>query len=367
MARLIAWMLCGAPLAALAQSEAEPGAPAVPEAAPALRASPLLQEKIPEAVRPQLPIFVKGDSVTGQPDINAIVEGNAELRRGDTIIHADRLEYVVPDDLAKARGQVRINRAGNVYEGSEAGLQWTPSPGYFDAANYRFLMNGAHGEASRVDFIDRDRSVVHNATYTTCQKNDEATWQPDWVLRARSIRIDNEEQVGTADGAVLEFKGLPILPIPHITFPLSDRRKSGLLPPTVAIDNVSGVEYAQPYYWNIAPNRDATITPTVMSKRGVNLGGEFRYLEPTYRGEPARRLHAGRQAARPRPLGLRPQAQRHVRHAAGRAEPQHGREPGQRRQLLARLHAQRDRPHPGSRSGCCPATPRCPGAGTTCR
>ncbi|GKS86276.1 LPS-assembly protein LptD [Acidovorax sp. SUPP1855] len=285
VARLIAWMLCGAPLAALAQSEAEPGAPAVPEAAPALRASPLLQEKIPEAVRPQLPIFVKGDSVTGQPDINAIVEGNAELRRGDTIIHADRLEYVVPDDLAKARGQVRINRAGNVYEGSELELRVDAFSGYFDAANYRFLMNGAHGEASRVDFIDRDRSVVHNATYTTCQKNDEATWQPDWVLRARSIRIDNEEQVGTADGAVLEFKGLPVLPIPHITFPLSDRRKSGLLPPTVAIDNVSGVEYAQPYYWNIAPNRDATITPTVMSKRGVNLGGEFRYLEPTYRGE----------------------------------------------------------------------------------
>ncbi|WP_092955167.1 LPS-assembly protein LptD [Paracidovorax konjaci] len=284
LARLAAWMLCGVPLAVLAQSESEPGAPA--DAAPALRSSPLLQEKIPEDVRPRLPIFVRGDRVTGQPDINATVEGNAELRRGDTIIRAERLDYAVPDDLAKARGNVRINRAGNVYEGSVLELQVDAFKGFFDDANYRFLINGAHGDARRVDFLDRDRAVVHDATYTTCQKDDESTWQPAWIVRARSIRIDNAEQVGTAEGGVLEFQGVPILPVPgSFTFPLSDKRKSGLLPPTIGIDSVSGAEYSQPYYWNIAPNRDATITPTVMSKRGVNLGGEFRYLEPTYSGE----------------------------------------------------------------------------------
>ncbi|WCM93124.1 LPS-assembly protein LptD [Acidovorax sp. NCPPB 2350] len=284
LARLAACMLCGVPLAVLAQGESGAATPA--EAAPALRSSPLLQEKIPDDVRPKLPIFVRGDRVTGQPDINATVEGNAELRRGDTVIRAERLDYNVPDDLAKARGSVRINRAGNVYEGSVLELQVDAFSGYFDDASYRFLINGAHGDASRVDFIDRDRAVVHQATYTTCQKNDESTWQPDWVVRARSIRIDNAEQVGTAEGGVLEFKGVPVLPVPgSFTFPLSDKRKSGLLPPTIGIDNVSGIEYSQPYYWNIAPNRDATITPTVMSKRGVNVNGEFRYLEPTYSGE----------------------------------------------------------------------------------
>jgi LPS-assembly protein len=69
-----------------------------------------------------------------------------------------------------------------------------------------------------------------------------------------------------------------------MSFPLSDKRKSGVLPPTIGLDNKSGMEVTLPYYWNIAPNRDATLYPTLMSKRGIDLGGEFRYLENTYNG-----------------------------------------------------------------------------------
>ena len=277
----LAW--CGLPLA-YAQDAGAPPASGW-DAAPALRTSPLLQEKIPDAVRSQLPVFVRGDRVSGQTDLNAVIEGNAELRRGDTVIRADRLDYNVPDDLARAQGKVRINRAGNVYEGTALELRVDAFEGFFSDARYRFLANGAHGEATRVDFIDRDRAVVHTATYTTCERGNEASWQPDWVLRAGTIRLDNEEQVGTAEDAVLEFKGVPVLPIPYITFPLSDQRKSGLLPPTIGLDSRDGVAYMQPYYWNIAPNRDATLRAALMTKRGANLGGEFRYLEPTYSGQ----------------------------------------------------------------------------------
>jgi LPS-assembly protein len=126
--------------------------------------------------------------------------------------------------------------------------------------------------------------VVYRATYTTCLRDDSASWEPDWVIRAQRIELDRIEDVGVAYGGALEFKGVPILPIPAISFPLSDKRKSGLLPPTIGIDSDSGFEYSQPYYWNIAPNRDATITPTLMTKRGVSLGTEFRYLEPNYSG-----------------------------------------------------------------------------------
>ncbi len=277
----LAW--CGLPLA----HAQDAGAPAASgwDAPPALRSSPLLQERIPDAVRSQLPVFVRGDRVSGQTDLNAVIEGNAELRRGDTVIRADRLDYNVPDDLARAQGKVRINRAGNVYEGTALELRVDAFEGFFSDARYRFLANGAHGEATRVDFIDRDRAVVHSATYTTCERGNEASWQPDWVLRAGTIRLDNEEQVGTAEDAVLEFKGVPVLPIPYITFPLSDKRKSGLLPPTIGLDSRDGVAYMQPYYWNIAPNRDATLRAALMTKRGANLGGEFRYLEPTYSGQ----------------------------------------------------------------------------------
>ena len=244
----------------------------------------MLQENIPDATRTQMPVFVFGDQISGQPDIQAVIEGNAELRRADTVIRAQHMQYNVAEDLAQAQGQVRINRAGDVYEGSALELYVNAFSGFFTDARYRFLKTGAHGESTRVDFIDSDRSVVHDATYTTCQRSDEASWQPAWILRAKTIHLDTEEEVGSAQGGVLEFKGVPILPIPYITFPLSDKRKSGLLPPTIGIDNVNGVEYDQPYYWNIAPNRDATFHAALMSKRGINAGGEFRYLEPSYQG-----------------------------------------------------------------------------------
>lgn len=282
----LAWS--GAPLA-WAQEPAAPSAWDAPVPQPALRPSPMLQEKIPPEVRNNQPAFVRGDRIAGQADVNTVVEGNAELRRGDTVIHADRLEYTVPDDRAQARGHVRMNRAGNVYEGTALDLRVEAFEGFFTDARYRFLATQAHGEATRVDFLDSARAVVHQATYTTCERDNEATWQPDWqpdwVLRADTIRLDNEEQVGVAENAVLEFKGLALPAIPSISFPLSERRKSGFLPPTIVpIDNRNGPTLAVPYYWNIAPNRDATITPALMARRGVSLGGEFRYLEPSYRG-----------------------------------------------------------------------------------
>ena len=292
LAQLAAGLLCGLPLALLAQGAPEAAAPAgapamppPPASAPlALRASPMLREALPSAARAQMPIFVTGDRITGQSDVQTVIEGNAELRRADTVLRANRLEYNVPDDLAKAQGQVRINREGNVYEGTALELYVNAFSGFFTDVNYHLLQNDAHGEASRVDFIDRDRAVVHDATYTTCQRSDEASWKPAWILRAKTIKLDKEEEVGTASGAVLEFQGVPILPVPYITFPLSDKRKSGLLPPTVGLDSLNGIEYDQPYYWNIAPNRDATVHAAIMSKRGLNLGGEFRYLEPGYQG-----------------------------------------------------------------------------------
>ena len=164
-ARLVALALCGLPIAGMAQ-----GAPAAAAPAPLLRSSPQLSEKIPEATRSQLPVFVSGERMWGETDERTVVEGDAQLRRGDTVIHADRMEYTVPDDLATATGKVRINRAGNVYEGSELQLHVNAFEGFFNDARYQLLANGAHGVATRVDFLDRDRAVVHDATYTTCTR-----------------------------------------------------------------------------------------------------------------------------------------------------------------------------------------------------
>ncbi len=244
----------------------------------------MLQERIDTATRSSLPTFVTGDQISGRPDLETIIEGQAKLRRGDSVIKADRLEYHQPTDLVKAQGHVHINRAGNVYEGPLLELRVDAFEGFFNQPGYQFLKNQAHGQADRVDFLDDQRAVIHNATFTTCKRRPGPDWLPDWILKATTLSIDTEEEVGTAQGALLSFKGMPLLPVPYLTFPLSDQRKSGFLPPTFGIDSVNGAELSQPYYWNIAPNRDATLTPTLMSNRGLNLGAEFRYLEPDYSG-----------------------------------------------------------------------------------
>ncbi|MDO9088568.1 MAG: LPS-assembly protein LptD [Burkholderiaceae bacterium] len=249
-----------------------------------LLGTPMLRETIPQEVRKSLPTFMSGKHTSGRPDLETVIEGDAMLRRGDVVIQADRLEYYQPDDLAKARGNVRVNRAGNVYEGTALDLRIDAFEGFFNEPSYRFLKNNAYGQAARVDFIDDKRTIVRNATYTTCQRRPGPSWMPDWVLRAASIRLDTEEEVGQAEGAVLSFMNVPVLPFPAMSFPLSDRRKSGALPPTIGIDSLNGVELTLPYYLNIAPNRDATLYPTLMTKRGLDLGGEFRYLEDAYRG-----------------------------------------------------------------------------------
>ncbi|MDP3761139.1 MAG: LPS-assembly protein LptD [Ramlibacter sp.] len=250
-----------------------------------LKPSPALREDIPGATREQLPTYMSGDRAFGRTDLETVIEGGAQLRRGDTVIRADRLEYYQPDDLAKARGNVRINRAGNTFEGPLLELKVDAFEGFFNEPRYRFLKNNAYGEAERVDFIDDKRAIIRNATYTTCQRRPGPSWLPDWIIRAASIRIDNEEETGQASGAVLSFMGVPVLPVPELSFPLTEKRKSGLLPPTIGLDSLNGVELMVPYYWNIAPNRDATFFPALMTKRGVDLGGEFRYLERDYAGQ----------------------------------------------------------------------------------
>lgn len=249
-----------------------------------LQSSALLQEQIDPQVRSSLPSFVTGDHIDGRTDLETVVQGNAVLRRGDIVIKADRLEYNQPTDLAKARGNVHVNRAGNVYEGPLLELKVDAFEGFFNEPTYHFLRNEAHGQADRVDFVDEQRVVIHNATFTTCKRQPGTGWLPDWILRASTISLDFDEETGTAEGAVLSFKGVPLLPVPHVTFPLSDKRKSGLLPPTLGVDNVNGTQVSVPYYWNIAPNRDATLTPTLMSSRGLSLDSEFRYLESNYAG-----------------------------------------------------------------------------------
>lgn len=256
------------------------------EDAAAIRLKPggALVQQVPTEVRKQLPVFIWGESLEGEMDGVTVMQGGAELRRHDTVIRADRIEHDKRTGETKAQGNVLINRNGDRFTGPDAEVNVNSHWGHFNQPEYSLLKNEGKGDARRVDFMGDDRTMVHDGRYSTCPRPPGSTWMPDWIVRASSIELDRVEDVGIAKAGVIEFKGVPILAAPILSFPLSDQRKTGALPPSLSISTQSGVELSTPYYFNIAPNYDATVTPTLMTKRGLDLSGEFRYLQPGYSG-----------------------------------------------------------------------------------
>jgi LPS-assembly protein len=229
-----------------------------------------------------LPAHVQARSLRARPEIDAEAEGDVEFSRGDVRIRTDRIRYEMPDDLATASGQVRLQRNGLRVSGDELQMRVQRFEGFVLRPEFDFDQLGAGGNASRIDFLDDTRAVALDARYTSCPRD--GSGDPDWVLQADRVTLDLDANEGVAEGARLRFLGATILALPTISFPLTEDRKSGWLPPSLNIDSRSGVELAVPYYWNIAPNRDATLTPRVLTRRGLGLDAEFRYLEPGYSG-----------------------------------------------------------------------------------
>ena len=277
-------LLAAAAAAQESEPPRQPSEPAQEQNEPLnLRASPKLAEKLPQGGG-KPPSFLYGERVSSQMYLQSVAEGNAELRRPGLTARSDRVTHDQSSDIATFQGNVRINYQGNRYTATEGHLQVDAFVGSFLHPTYRFLSTNAYGDADRVDFLDPDRLTLINGNYTSCQRQEGDDWRPDWILEADRLDIDREEDEGHAENVTLRFKGVPILPLPSMSFPLSEQRTSGWLPPTIGLDNRSGLNLAVPYYWNIAPNRDATFTPNVMLRRGINAEGEFRYLEDNYHG-----------------------------------------------------------------------------------
>jgi LPS-assembly protein len=251
--------------------------------APALEASRTLRPPPKgDAVRGQAPLYLRADALRGQTNAEVQATGAVEMRHAGIVIRADQLRYDQAEDLAVAQGKVRISFEGSVIRGPEAHLEVQRAQGYISQPDYDFAITGAGGHAERIDLLGPGRSRVIRGNYTSCLRD--GSEEPDWVLSAQQLDLDFDAGVGVAEGAELRFLSLPILSLPSFSFPLSDQRKSGWLPPNLDVTSGSGIELGIPYYWNIAPNRDVTITPSISTRRGFAVNGEFRYLEPSFSG-----------------------------------------------------------------------------------
>jgi LPS-assembly protein len=277
--------LC-APRLAWAQCQAQVPA-ANPWAQRGLRLvhSEQLSEEVGDSQRRQAQRHLEAQTLRGEIDGQTQLQGQASLRMPGLVVRAQEIIHDAQTNSIQARGEVLINHEGNRFTGQGLVLQLDAFRGRFEIQEYSFGSVGAHGQASEIVFLGDKRSRISDATYTTCPRVPGSQWLPDWLIKAKTLDVDEEESVVNAQGTQLRFKDVPILALPSMDFPLTSGRKSGWLPPTIGLDSKSGLVLTAPYYWDIAPHRDATFSATTMVKRGVSLGAEMRYLERDHRGE----------------------------------------------------------------------------------
>ena len=233
------------------------------------------------------PVTISADRMEGYANQETSASGNAELRQENVSINADRLLYLYATDEVQASGGVRLARDGDRMNGTGLRLRVHDNIGQFDHADYEFSRPGrsgfapvsARGTADVIKLEGKDKYHLENATFTTCKPGDN-----DWYLQAGELDLDMTRDLGVARRGKLVFKDTPIVYVPWVDFPLHNQRKSGLLPPTIGSSTKSGVEISTPYYLNLAPNRDLTITPRELSKRGLMLTAQLRYVGLGYDG-----------------------------------------------------------------------------------
>ena len=229
--------------------------------------------------------FLEADSIASQGERVIVASGNVTLRQRGATIRADRVEYRAEEQQAHATGNVQLERFGDTATGPRLDYNVANDTGEMASPVFAFPKTGERRIATRghaeVAVISENRkSRLQNAEYTSCPAP-----RDDWFIRVRELDIDGVENIGRAYNTTVYFLGLPILYSPFLSFPLDNKRRSGFLAPTLGTSGQSGFDIAVPYYWNIAENRDATVTPKLYTRRGLQLGGEFRYLEESFAGQ----------------------------------------------------------------------------------
>lgn len=234
-----------------------------------------------DAERPSDPnrIEVSSDGAEVNSAGDAVLSGKVKVRQGDRVMTAEDARYDAAKQSFEVGGTVEY-RDPLLRLSGESGT-WSPTTGgTFGGAQFEIPSRPARGSADEITLQPDGRLGLKRVEYTSCPLGNR-----DWFLRADRIDIDQKEQQGTGRNVRLEFKGVPLLYSPVISFPVGDARKTGFLFPTFGSSSRNGFELAAPWYWNIAPNYDATLTPGIMSKRGATLGAQFRYLLGRSRGQ----------------------------------------------------------------------------------
>ncbi|MEY3219142.1 MAG: assembly protein LptD [Pseudomonadota bacterium] len=192
---------------------------------------------------------------------------------------ADQATYREDTALLTAEGNVTLWDNQLIVQAKKANIRADHTGEAFDM-QYWLPKRRGHGEALSAERLNSEQIRLQDTRYTTCDPNEET-----WRLQGKEIDLNFKEDQGVARDVSLRIKNVPVLYLPYLSFPLSDKRKSGFLMPSGGYSKNRGIEINTPYYFNLAPNYDATLTPRLMTKRGLMLESEFRYLTETSRGK----------------------------------------------------------------------------------
>ena len=241
------------------------------------------------------------------PDGTLTAEGTVEVKKGNQYLSADKAvlnKTAHSDKFNKIRlsGNVNLSQPGQLAISQSGTANITENTAVLNDAYYlirvrekqggAFADNGtqsvtgskrftgfAHGHADKVIQHSKTRYTLKQATYATGSPYDD-----DWMLSATTLDLDRNSGLGTAYNTLFYVKDMPILYWPYINFPIDNRRRTGFLYPTAGYNSNAGYFVTTPFYWNIAPNYDFLLTPTVYNHRGILLDGNFRYLTQTQSG-----------------------------------------------------------------------------------
>ncbi|MDO4638187.1 MAG: LPS-assembly protein LptD [Lautropia sp.] len=273
----------GAPMAAWAVQHAPADAHPVDGGdSVALELAPSLNLPLTSQEKRALPVFGSAERMNTASSPQGLVtnfEGNAELRKIGTLLRADRIQYWRQLQRIDAAGDVAIEQAGTRVVGPRLQLQLDSGKGTFDQPTYDLTTVGVRGKADRIDFVSNRFMQLFNGSFTSCRPDDES-----WRLEARRLDLDLEHSQGYGRDARFKVGDHTLLRMPVVIFPLNDARQSGFLFPTVSVNSRSGLGITAPYYFNLAPNYDLTVSPQLSTRRGLRLGNEFRFLTRPVQG-----------------------------------------------------------------------------------
>nr|WP_298377307.1 LPS-assembly protein LptD [uncultured Halomonas sp.] len=201
-----------------------------------------------------------------------LLRGDVVLRRDTSQLEASQVRVNAARDTIFAEGPLTMRDQGLLVRGDSAQMALDSDAAQIDGAHYVVHRQRLRGDAQRLARLEDGRYRLSEASFTTCEPDSKL-----WRLIGNDVLLDREKGVGTATNARLEVGHVPVFYWPWVRFPLDDRRQSGFLWPTLGFSGDS-FDYAQPYYFNLGPNYDATLTPRWLTNHGLLLGGEFRYL-----------------------------------------------------------------------------------------